>query len=231
MNDPQNPALVGLQRSLAERVFNFSPGPAALPTEVLHQAAEEMLSWRGTGVSVMEMSHRSREFEGIHNEALADLRELLQVPKNFRILFLQGGAIGENGIVPLNLASRINAAKPKTDFVVTGTWSVKTEQEARRYSEVNIVASSQDQKWHKIPDVASWKLSDDAAYVHLCTNETIVGTEFQEIPDIGQTGTHDKGRIVVADASSHILSRPIDWSRVQAVWSMVAPRRTSARPV
>jgi phosphoserine aminotransferase len=166
----------------------------------------------------MEMSHRSREFEGIHNEALADLRELLHVPKNFRILFLQGGAIGENGIVPLNLASRVNAAKPKTDFVVTGTWSVKTEQEARRYGEVNIAASSADRKFTKIPDVASWKLSDDAAYVHLCTNETIVGVEFQEIPDIGQTGTHDKGRIVVADASSHILSRPIDWSRVQVVY-------------
>jgi phosphoserine aminotransferase len=218
MNDPQNPALAGLQRNVAERVFNFSPGPAALPTEVLQQAAEEMLSWRGTGVSVMEMSHRSREFEGIHNEALADLRELLHVPKNFRILFLQGGAIGENGIVPLNLASRVNAAKPKTDFVVTGTWSVKTEQEARRYGEVNIAASSADRKFTKIPDVASWKLSDDAAYVHLCTNETIVGVEFQEIPDIGQTGTHDKGRIVVADASSHILSRPIDWSRVQVVY-------------
>ncbi len=103
MNDPQNPALAGLQQQRGRAAsFNFSPGPAALPTEVLQQAAEEMLSWRGTGVSVMEMSHRSREFESIHNEALADLRELLRVPKNFRILFLQGGAIGENGIVPLN---------------------------------------------------------------------------------------------------------------------------------
>lgn len=215
MNDPQNPALAGMmQRALAERVYNFSPGPAALPTEVLRQAAEEMLSWRGTGVSVMEMSHRSREFEGIQAEALADLRELLHIPKNFRILLLQGGAIGENGIVPLNLMRLRGAENPKADFVVTGTWSVKTEQEARRYGTVNIAASSADEKFVRIPDVAGWKLSDDAAYVHLCTNETIVGVEFQDIPDIGQ----GQGRVVVADASSHILSRPIDWSRVQVVY-------------
>jgi len=214
MNDPQTPALAGMQRALAERVYNFSPGPAALPTEVLQQAAEEMLSWHGSGVSVMEMSHRSREFEGILAEAKADLRELLQIPKNFRILFLQGGAIGENAIVPLNLMRLRSAEHPKADFVVTGTWSVKTEQEARRYGAVNIAASSADRKFVSIPDVASWQLSDDAAYVHLCTNETIVGVEFQEIPDIGQA----RGRIVVADASSHILSRPIDWSRVQVVY-------------
>ncbi len=214
MNDPQTPALAGMQRALAERVFNFSPGPAALPAEVLQQAAEEMLSWHGTGVSVMEMSHRSREFEGILAETTGDLRELLQIPKNFRILFLQGGAIGENAIVPLNLMRLRNAERPKADFVVTGAWSVKTEQEARRYGEVNIAASSADRKFLGIPAVADWKLSDDAAYVHLCTNETIGGVEFQEVPDIGQ----DKGRIVVADASSHILSRPIDWSRVQVVY-------------
>ncbi len=216
MNDPQNPVLASpMQRALAERVYNFSPGPAALPVEVLQQAAEEMLSWRGTGVSVMEMSHRSREFEGIHAEAMNDLRDLLQVPKNFRILFVQGGAIGENGIVPLNLMRRVDAERPKADFVVTGTWSVKTEQEARRYGEVNIAASSVDEKFARIPDPASWRLSDDAAYVHLCTNETIVGTEYHDIPDIGQA----HGRVVVADASSHILSRPIDWSRVQVVYA------------
>jgi phosphoserine aminotransferase len=214
MNDPQTPALAGLQRALAERVFNFSPGPAALPAEVLQQAAEEMLSWHGTGVSVMEMSHRSKEFEGILAETLADLRELLHIPKNFRILFLQGGAIGENAIVPLNLMRLRNAEHPKADFVVTGAWSVKTEQETRRYGEVNIAASSADRKFANIPAVADWKLSDDAAYVHLCTNETIGGVEFHEIPDIGQ----DKGRVVVADASSHILSRPVDWSRVQVMY-------------
>ncbi|AQV93148.1 phosphoserine transaminase [Cupriavidus necator] len=216
MNDPQNPALAGMmQRALAERVYNFSPGPAALPAEVLQQAAEEMLSWRGTGVSVMEMSHRSREFEGIQAEAIADLRELLHIPANFHVLFLQGGAIGENGIVPLNLMRLRSADTPKADFVVTGTWSVKTEQEARRYGAVNIAATSEAQKFHRIPEVADWKLSDDAGYVHLCTNETIVGVEFQDIPDIGQV----KGdRVVVADASSHILSRPIDWSRVQVVY-------------
>ena len=214
MNDPQTPALAGLQRALAERVFNFSPGPAALPAEVLQQAAEEMLSWHGTGVSVMEMSHRSKEFEGILAETLADLRELLHIPKNFRILFLQGGAIGENAIVPLNLMRLRNAEQPKADFVLTGAWSVKTEQETRRYGEVNIAASSADRKFTNIPAVADWKLSDDAAYVHLCTNETIGGVEFHEIPDIGQ----DKGRVVVADASSHILSRPVDWSRVQVMY-------------
>lgn len=214
MNDPQTPALAGMQRALAERVFNFSPGPAALPAEVLQQAAEEMLSWHGTGVSVMEMSHRSKEFEGILAETKADLRELLHIPKNFRILFLQGGAIGENAIVPLNLMRLRNAEHPKADFVVTGAWSVKTEQETRRYGEVNIAASSADRKFANIPAVADWKLSDDAAYVHLCTNETIGGVEFHEIPDIGQ----DKGRVVVADASSHILSRPVDWSRVQVMY-------------
>ncbi|CAG2140369.1 Phosphoserine aminotransferase [Cupriavidus yeoncheonensis] len=214
MNDPQTPALAGMQRALAERVFNFSPGPAALPVEVLQQAAEEMLSWHGTGVSVMEMSHRSKEFEGILAETVADLRELLHVPKNFRILFLQGGAIGENAIVPLNLMRLRHAEQPKADFVVTGAWSVKTEQETRRYGEVNIAASSADRKFTEIPAVTDWKLSDDAAYVHLCTNETIGGVEFHEIPDIGQ----DQGRVVVADASSHILSRPVDWSRVQVMY-------------
>ncbi|UZN50435.1 3-phosphoserine/phosphohydroxythreonine transaminase [Cupriavidus cauae] len=215
MNDPQNPALAAMmQRAMAERVYNFSPGPATLPAEVLQQAAEEMLSWHGTGISVMEMSHRSKEFEGIHNEALADLRELLRVPKEFRILFLQGGAIGENAIVPLNLIGRLNPERPKADFVVTGTWSVKTEQETRRYGASHIAASSVDQRFARIPDPASWQLSDDAAYVHLCTNETVVGVEFQEVPDIGQ----NQGRVVVADASSHILSRPVDWSRVQVVY-------------
>ncbi|CAG9174144.1 3-phosphoserine/phosphohydroxythreonine transaminase [Cupriavidus respiraculi] len=215
MNDPQNPGLAAMmQNALAERVYNFSPGPATLPAEVLQQAAQEMLSWRGTGMSVMEMSHRGKEFESIHGQALADLRELLQIPKNFRILFMQGGAIGQNAIVPLNLINRVDPKQPKADFVITGTWSVKSEKEARRYGEVNVAATSQDQKYSRIPDAASWNLSDDAAYVHLCTNETIVGVEFQQIPDIGQ----DQGRIVVADASSHILSRPIDWSRVQVVY-------------
>ncbi|WP_420992876.1 3-phosphoserine/phosphohydroxythreonine transaminase [Cupriavidus sp. 30B13] len=217
MNEPQNPALAAMmQRAVAERVYNFSPGPAALPTEVLLQAAEEMLSWHGTGVSVMEMSHRSREFEGIQAEALANLRELLHVPKNFRILFLQGGAIGENGIVPLNLMRRVNAERPKADFVVTGSWSVKSEQEARRYGEVNVAATSAAQKFTRIPDVSEWKLSDDAAYVHLCTNETIGGVEFQDVPDIGQS--RDGGPVVVADVSSHILSRPVDWSRIQVAY-------------
>lgn len=214
MNDPQHPALDGAQRAIAERVYNFSPGPAVLPTEVLQQAAEEMLSWHGTGVSVMEMSHRSKEFEGIHGQAQQDFRELLHIPANYKILFLQGGAIGENGIVPLNLMRLRHADKPKADFVLTGSWSVKTESEARRYGESHIAASSQAQKFTTVPDPATWDLSDDAAYLHLCTNETIGGVEFHEVPEVGQK----HGRVVVADASSHILSRPIDWSRVQVVY-------------
>ncbi|MBY4895592.1 3-phosphoserine/phosphohydroxythreonine transaminase [Cupriavidus sp. AU9028] len=216
MNDPQPNALAAmLQRSAAERVFNFSAGPAALPTEVLQQAAEEMLSWRGTGVSVMEMSHRSKEFESIHQQALADLRELLAVPDNYRILFLQGGAIGENAIVPLNLMGRLDPQQPKADFVITGSWSVKTEQEGRRYGQTHIAADGKAGRYLSIPDAAYWNLSDDAAYVHLCTNETIGGVEFQQVPEIGQRA----GRVVVADASSHILSRPVDWSRIQVLYA------------
>ncbi|NYH99354.1 3-phosphoserine/phosphohydroxythreonine transaminase [Cupriavidus plantarum] len=221
MNDPQthiSPLAGIMQRALAERVYNFSPGPAALPAEVLQQAAEEMLSWQGKGVSVMEMSHRSKEFESIHNAALSDFRELLNIPDNFRVLFLQGGAIGENAIVPLNLIGRLGVAQPKVDLVMTGLWSVKTEQEARRYGATHIAATSVDSNYRTIPDVAKWDLSDDAAYLHLCTNETIGGVEFHEVPDVGQTDAGGKGRIVVADASSHILSRPIDWSRVQVVY-------------
>ncbi|CBJ43765.1 3-phosphoserine/phosphohydroxythreonine transaminase [Ralstonia solanacearum] len=202
-----NQADRALQASQA-RVYNFSAGPAVLPIEVLEQAREEMLSWHGSGMSVMEMSHRGREFESIMAQTFADLRELLAVPDNYEILFVQGGAIAENAIVPLNLMRRLSLDAPKADYVVTGTWSVKSQQEARKYGEVNIAASSEAKRFHKIPDVSAWKLSDDAAYVHLCTNETIVGVEYQETPDVGQA----HGRVVVADVSSHILSRPIDWN-------------------
>jgi len=204
---------LAIQASQA-RVYNLSAGPAVLPAEVLQQAADEMLSWQGSGMSVMEMSHRGREFESILAQAFADLRELLAVPDNYEILFLQGGAIAENAVVPLNLMRRLSVDAPKADYVVTGTWSVKSQQEARKYGEVNIAATCEAERFHKIPDVSSWKLSDDAAYVHLCTNETIVGVEFQETPDIGQA----HGRVVVADVSSHILSRPIDWDGYQVLY-------------
>lgn len=198
----------------AGRVYNFSAGPSALPAEVLQQAADEMLSWQGCGMSVMEMSHRGKEFGSILEQAFADLRELLAVPDNFRILFLQGGALAENAIVPMNLIGRLPGKAPKADYVVTGTWSVKSQQEARKYGEVNIAATTEHDGFLSIPPVASWTLSDDAAYVHLCTNETIVGVEYHEVPQIGQ----DAGRVVVTDASSHLMSRPIDFSRVGVVY-------------
>ncbi|MRT00954.1 3-phosphoserine/phosphohydroxythreonine transaminase [Ralstonia pickettii] len=208
-----NQADRALQASQA-RVYNFSAGPAVLPVEVLEQAKDEMVSWHGSGMSVMEMSHRGREFESILAAAFSDLRQLLAVPDNYEILFLQGGAIAENAIVPLNLMRRLSADAPKADYIVTGTWSIKSQQEARKYGEVNIAATSEAERFHKIPDVSSWKLSSDAAYVHLCTNETIVGVEYQETPDVGQA----HGRVVVSDVSSHILSRPIDWNGYQVLY-------------
>ncbi len=190
------------------RVFNFSAGPAALPEAVLCQAAAEMLDWQGCGMGVMEMSHRGPEFIAIHAEAVALLRELLTVPANYKILFMQGGGLGENAIVPLNLLGR-NA---RADFVVTGSWSKKSYQEARRYGAINLAADSAvDGKYRAIPPLSSWKLDRDAAYVHICTNETIDGVEFFFTPDTG-------GVPLVADASSHILSRPMDVSKYGLVF-------------
>lgn len=197
------------------RVFNFSPGPGALPLEVLEQAAAELMSWRGSGMSVMEMSHRSAEFEHILAEARADLRTLLAVPDNFHILFMQGGALAQNAIVPLNLMYRGDPQRPAADFVITGTWSMKSESEARQYGSAHIAASNLDQARGQIPAPASWNLHDDAAYLHLCSNETIAGIEFDSIPDLGQR----RGRIVVADMSSNLLSRPVDFERVAALYA------------
>ncbi|HEX2011478.1 MAG TPA: 3-phosphoserine/phosphohydroxythreonine transaminase [Roseateles sp.] len=192
-----------------QRPFNFSAGPAALPEEVLRQAAEEMLDWHGSGMSVMEMSHRGREFISIYEAAEADLRELLQVPANFRILFMQGGGLAENAIVPLNLCG----SKPggKVDMVVTGSWSKKSAAEARRYADVQIAADGAASRYCEIPAASSWQLRGDAAYVHVCSNETIDGTEFHELPDLKALGSDAP---LVIDCSSHQLSRPVDWSRV-----------------
>ncbi|WP_133790048.1 3-phosphoserine/phosphohydroxythreonine transaminase [Paraburkholderia silvatlantica] len=182
------------------RVYNFSAGPAALPEEVLRQAADEMLDWHGSGMGVMEMSHRGPEFMQIHAEALLDLRELMRVPASHQILFLQGGGIGENAIVPLNLFG----SKPRADFVVTGSWSQKSQKEALKYGEAHIAATGRTEAgFTHSPPKSEWQLSDDPAYVHLCTNETIDGVETFEIPDLGDIP-------LVADASSHILSRPMD---------------------
>ena len=182
----------------APRPFNFSAGPATLPEPVLRRVAAEMLDWQGSGMSVMEMSHRGKEFGSILERAEADLRELLAVPPNFRILFMQGGGLGENAIVPLNLSRG-----GKVDVVITGSWSRKSAAEARRYADVQIAAEGNGRE---IP--RGWQLRDDASYVHVCTNETIDGVEFHELPRL------TNGVPLVIDCSSHLLSRPIDWSRV-----------------
>ena len=189
------------------RPYNFSAGPAAIPEEVLRQAAAEMLDWHGSGMGVMEMSHRGKEFISIYEQAEADLRELLAVPAHFKILFMQGGGLGENAIVPLNL-SRGGA----TDFVVTGSWSQKSVKEARKYSTaVNVVASNEADGHHSIPAPASWQLGKGASYLHICSNETIHGVEFQELPDLKALGSDAP---LVIDFSSPVASRSVDWSRV-----------------
>ncbi|CAH1745323.1 phosphoserine/phosphohydroxythreonine aminotransferase [Thauera humireducens] len=189
------------------RVWNFSAGPAALPEEVLRQAAEDMLDWHGSGMGVMEMSHRGKEFTAIAAQAEVDLRTLLAVPDDYRILFMQGGAIAENAIIPMNLMGDKRVA----DYVVTGSWTQKSQKEARKYAEVNIAATSEASGFTTVPPVTDWKLSADPAYVFTCTNETIDGVEYPFEPDLAQIG---RGEVpVVADMSSHILSRVIDVSK------------------
>ena len=188
------------------RPFNFSAGPAALPEEVLQQAASEMLDWHGSGVGVMEMSHRGKEFVSIAQQAEADLREILSIPTSHKVLFMQGGAIAENAIVPMNLSRGGRA-----DYVITGSWSQKSAKEARKYCDVHLAASNATDHHHTLPDYGSWELSDHAAYVHACSNETIHGVEMHELPDLAALGSRAP---LVIDCSSHIVSRPIDWSRV-----------------
>ena len=201
------------------RVFNFSAGPAALPEAVLAEAAAEMLDWRGTGMSVMEMSHRGSDFMGIHAEALADLRELLAIPANYKILFLQGGGLGENAIVPLNLMRGKSGNANEADIVITGMWSEKSHLEAQRYGKMNIAASAVDSGFTKVPSIESWTLSKNAAYLHLCTNETINGVEYHFTPDLGAShGAAFKDMPIVADMSSHILSRPVDVSQYGLIY-------------
>ncbi len=195
-----------LQEPAGPRPYNFSAGPAAMPEAVLQRAAAEMLDWHGSGMSVMEMSHRGKEFGEIYAQAEADLRALLAVPANFRILFMQGGGLGENAIVPLNLSRG-----GTVDFVVTGSWSVKSHKEAQRYCNARVAASNADDQHTRLPDPAGWQLSGDASYVHLCSNETINGIEFHELPDLAALGS--KAPLVI-DFSSHVASRGVDWSRV-----------------
>ena len=188
------------------RPFNLSAGPAVLPEEVLQQAAADMLDWHDSGMSVMEMSHRGKEFISICAQAEADFRELMAIPAHFKILFMQGGGLAENAIVPLNL-SRGGAV----DFVVTGSWSTKSQKEARKYCDVQIAANNEGNQHTSIPAPASWQLRDDARYVHICSNETIDGLEFHELPDLKALGCDAP---LVIDFSSHVASRAVDWSRV-----------------
>ena len=187
------------------RPFNFSAGPAVLPEEVLRTAAAEMLDWHGSGMGVMEMSHRGKEFISIYEAAERDLRELLAVPAHFKILFMQGGGLAENAIVPMNLS------RGAMDFVVTGAWSHKSQQEAAKYGRVHIAASGREGGYTAIPDPASWQIQAGTSYVHLCSNETIDGVEFAQLPDLKALGCDAP---LVVDFSSHVCSRPVDWSRV-----------------
>ena len=189
------------------RVFNFSAGPAVLPEPVLRQAAAEMLDWQGSGMSVMEMSHRGREFMRIAAQAQADLRALLAVPADYQVLFMQGGAIAENAIVPMNLLRGHASA----DYIDTGAWSQRSIAEARRYGGVNVAASSADSGYTTIPPRDSWRLDPDAAYVHICSNETIGGVEYAEAPDVGAVP-------LVADMSSSILSRPVEVAKYGLIY-------------
>ena len=189
------------------RPFNFSPGPAALPEAVLQQAAAEMLDWHGSGMSVMEMSHRGKEFIGIAAEAEASLRELLAIPSGYKVLFMQGGAIAENAIVPMNLLRGHAGA----DYIDTGEWSRKSIKEARKYGAVNVAASAAASGYTTIPPRDTWKLDAQAAYVHICSNETIGGVEYHFTPDVGSVP-------LVADMSSSILSRPVDVAKYGLIY-------------
>ena len=190
------------------RVFNFSAGPAVLPEEVLQQAAAEMADWHGSGMSVMEMSHRGKEFIAIAEKAEADFRSLLAIPANYKVLFLQGGAIGENAIVPMNLVG----GRKSADYVITGEWSKKSIKEARKYCAPRVAASAEDRQFTYVPARSTWQLDPDAAYVHVCTNETIGGVEYSWTPDTGDVP-------LVSDMSSHILSRVIDVSKFGVIYA------------
>jgi len=190
------------------RVYNFCAGPAALPTAVLERAAEEMLDWQGKGLSVMEMSHRSEDYVGIAQKAEQDLRDLLNIPDNYKVLFMQGGATAQFAMIPLNLLGN----KKSADYINTGQWSSKAIKEASRYGQVNVVASSEDKGFSYAPSQAKLKLNPDAAYVHYTPNETIGGVAFDYIPDTGDVP-------LVADFSSSILSEELDVTKFGLIYA------------
>ena len=191
------------------RVYNFSAGPAVLPEEVLREAAEEMLDYKGCGMSVMEMSHRSKVFQEIIDEAEADLRDLLQIPDNYKVLFLQGGASQQFAMIPMNLMKNGVA-----DYIVTGQWAKKAWQEAQKYGTANKVASSEDKTFSYIPDCSDLPISPDADYVYICENNTIYGTKYKTLPNT-------KGKILVSDVSSCFLSEPMDVEKYGMIYGGV----------
>ena len=194
------------------RVYNFSAGPAALPTEVLEQAQAEMLDWNGSGMSVMEMSHRGKDYMSIAAKAESDLRELMSIPDNYKVLFLQGGASSQFAMVPINLLNGATGKKTSADYMLTGQWSKKAVAEAKRFCDVNLIADTTDSKFTTVPDEASLKFDSNAAYMHYTPNETIVGVEFPYVPDTGDVP-------IVADLSSTILSRQIDVSKFGVIYA------------
>ena len=191
------------------RVYNFSAGPAVLPEEVLQEAADEMLDYRGTGMSVMEMSHRSKAYDTIIKEAEADLRELMNIPDNYKVLFLQGGASQQFAMIPMNLMK-----KRVADYIVTGQWAKKAYQEASLYGKANKIASSEDKTFSYIPDCSDLPISEDADYVYICENNTIYGTKFKTLPNT-------KGKPLVADVSSCFLSEPVDVTKYGVIYGGV----------
>ncbi|MBD5542861.1 MAG: 3-phosphoserine/phosphohydroxythreonine transaminase [Lachnospiraceae bacterium] len=191
------------------RVYNFSAGPAVLPEEVLKEAADEMLDYKGTGMSVMEMSHRSKAYDTIIKEAEADLRELMNIPDNYKVLFLQGGASQQFAMIPMNLMKNKVA-----DYIVTGQWAKKAFQEASIYGKANKIASSEDETFSYIPDCSDLPVSEDADYVYICENNTIYGTKFHTLPNT-------KGKTLVSDVSSCFLSEPVDVSKYGIIYGGV----------
>lgn len=190
------------------RYFNFSAGPAVLPLEVLQRAQEELVDWRGAGMSVMEMSHRGKEYTSIHEKAIDDLRKLMNIPANYKILFLQGGASTQFSMVPLNLMS----SRKKADYVNTGAWSKKAISEGKRYGSITVVASSEDKNFSYIPQLSQDMFTADADYVHITTNNTIYGTCYPALPDTGSVP-------LVADMSSNILSQEYDVSKFGLIYA------------
>ena len=191
------------------RVYNFSAGPAVLPEEVLKEVADEMMDYRGCGMSVMEMSHRSKMFDDIIHEAEKDLRDLMHIPDNYKVLFLQGGASQQFAMIPMNLMKNKVA-----DYIVTGQWAKKAWQEAQKYGKANKIASSEDKTFSYIPDCSDLPISEDADYVYICENNTIYGTKYKELPNT-------KGKILVSDISSCFLSEPIDVTKYGLVYGGV----------